>query len=94
MNMSTGCSDINRSILDSEVSSSSNDRLVEAVEEDNGGGAVGGTVRSTETSSLGKFHKPCIFFIREKVGVLLMSTRNEKDHKWKYILGVTIAIMT
>lgn len=86
MNMMTGCSDISRSIFNSEVSSSSNDRLVEAVEEEMGGGAGGGNVRSSETLSFVKFRKPCIVFIRERererVGVWLMSTRNE-DHKWR-----------
>lgn len=63
MNMMTGCSDISRSIFDSDVSSSSKDRLVEAVEEEMGGGAGGGNVRSSETLSFVKFRKPCIVFI-------------------------------
>lgn len=66
MNMMTGCSDISRSIFDSEVSSSSNDRLVEVVAEDTGAGTVGGTIRSSETSSLVKFRKPCIVRERER----------------------------
>ena len=63
VNMMTGCSDISRSIFDSDVSSSSKDRLVEAVEEEMGGGAGGGNVRSSETLSFVKFRKPCIVFI-------------------------------
>lgn len=66
--MMTGCSDISRPIFDSDVSSSSNERLVEAVEEETVGGAGGGgrTVRSSVTASFEQSRKPRIVFIREK----------------------------